>query len=90
MTILRTDGTGSFKDDSRLQEMKELLHHFSLNNKIDHLHDHKGNLTVNWNVTPTVGDLIIVNRTWAGFGETQIEHLFDKMNIFIDTKEFDR
>jgi hypothetical protein len=90
MRTVRTDGTGTFENDSRLQELKELLHHFSLNDKIDFLHDHKGNLTVNWVEVPTVGDLIIVNRAWAGFGETQIEHTFDRINIFVDTKEFDK
>jgi hypothetical protein len=90
MKTIRTDGTGRFEDDKRLQELKELTHHFSINEKINLLHDHKGNLKVNWVIVPTVGDLIILNRAWSGFGETNIEHVFDGIDIFIDTKEFDR
>lgn len=90
MKIIRTDGSGRFENDARLQELKELLHHFSLKDKIDLLHDHKGNLKVNWVVVPTVGDMIILNRAWAGFGEENIEHVFDGVDIFIDVKSFDK
>jgi len=90
MTILRTDGSGSFENDKRLTKLREILIHFELEDKIDFLHDHKGLLTVNWVEIPTVGDLIIANRAWSGFYEYTIEHNYDGMNIFVNTKEFDR
>ena len=89
MDIIRTDGGGPFENDERLTQLKELLTHFGLDEKIDLLHDHKGNLTINWTETPTVGDLIICTRAWIGFSEYEIEHTFDGMNIFVNTKSFD-
>ena len=89
MNTVRTDGSGRFENDERLTQLKQLLTHFGLHEKIDLLHDHKGTLTVNWIEEPTIGDFIICARAWNGFNEYEINHTFDGMNIFVNTKSFD-
>jgi hypothetical protein len=42
--------------------------------KVIGLHDHKGNLSVNWLTTPNIEELTEVIQAWALKGEWSLEH----------------
>jgi hypothetical protein len=74
MKTLRTDGGGENFADERLSILRKLLIYFGIN-KIEHLHDHKGMLTVFWKEVPNEIEKSKVANIWADtFYEYEIEH----------------
>jgi hypothetical protein len=73
MKILRTDSGGENFTNERLQIMRKMLGYFEIKN-IFMLHDHKGMLTVTWEVEPTLNEKYKVIEAWNFFNEFSIEH----------------
>jgi hypothetical protein len=82
MEILRTDGGGSYREDERLKSLRKILNvirsykiHYD-ENKILKLHDHKGLLSVYWQLEPDDDQKNLLKYLWIQFGEYEIEHFF--------------
>jgi hypothetical protein len=49
--------------------------------KIESINDHKGLLTVEWQIMPTVECLYIVEDAWLAQNEYAVEHFYNEMQI---------
>lgn len=73
MKIIRSDSGGESSTNERLQILRKMLFYRDLKN-IYMLHDHKGLLTVTWELEPSEQEKEILEDAWNFLCEFEIVH----------------
>ena len=76
MIVYRTSGNDKIYNDDRINLIHQIIKDYNvyLYDKINILQDHKGLLSVYWNVQPSEDEKDFILKIWNVFHEDYIEH----------------
>jgi hypothetical protein len=76
MIVYRTSGNDKIYNDDRLNLINQIIkdYYVYLYDKINILQDHKGLLSVYWNIQPSEDEKDFILKIWNVFHEDYIEH----------------